>query len=487
MAKNNYVKSATRKAPRALAGKTVVKLFNQDGVRELLIPSGEPNYYPIVLTQDRLSTLEKQATKKSTYDLVKERERLAEESKQRKAKFRELDDNARKKSAKLTQLEQEAKEKANYLLQRAWELRLEQEDEVKAANSLILKTKCQAIRDAQLAEQALIKSKLQEDERKREKAMEEERIKKIIEEKRNLELERTKKDKYVKELTKQVEEIHSQQLMEFEKKIQERQRLNEAMHMMMMDEVRIQREAELAKTRTRKELAIANEQIRKAHMMEKEEARLADLKVQEWMRLRAEREQALEREQAEARKRKELETARLRAMQEKAGELQAQQEHMMAVRRQEEYEREWRKKEKEAAIKKKKTDEKCLEVRNKQVTEIRQIKAMEIAREKGEYERIMQLQSEAEQKERQQEDQRKRAREMYREALLKQMNEKEAKLMLERREELDEGVAMTAEIARREGEVRRILRTKVDHMRVHKVPDMYVTDIIRQLHLNNED
>ena len=80
------------------------------------------------------------------------------------------------------------------------------------------------------------------------------------------------------------------------------------------------------------------------------------------MRQRAQREEEQERAATEAKRMKELEVARLRAMQEKASERQAEQDLMLAVRRQEEYEREWRRKEKEAAKKKKENDEKCLEV-----------------------------------------------------------------------------------------------------------------------------
>lgn len=46
--------------------------------------------------------------------------------------------------------------KNEYLLQRAKELRQEQEDEIKKANGIILATKCRAIRNAQIAEKRVI-------------------------------------------------------------------------------------------------------------------------------------------------------------------------------------------------------------------------------------------------------------------------------------------------------------------------------------------
>lgn len=49
-------------------------------------------------------------------------------------------------------VEDDATEKNLYLLQRAYELRQEQEEEVKNVNSLVLATKCMLIREAQIKE-----------------------------------------------------------------------------------------------------------------------------------------------------------------------------------------------------------------------------------------------------------------------------------------------------------------------------------------------
>lgn len=53
-------------------------------------------------------------------------------------------------------MDDEANKKSNYLLARAHQLRQDQEDEIKQCNSLILSTKCHAIRNAQIAEKQLI-------------------------------------------------------------------------------------------------------------------------------------------------------------------------------------------------------------------------------------------------------------------------------------------------------------------------------------------
>lgn len=54
-------------------------------------------------------------------------------------------------------MEQDATNQVSHLLQRALEFQLEQEDDVKKANQLVLSTKCHTIRDAQVQEKELMR------------------------------------------------------------------------------------------------------------------------------------------------------------------------------------------------------------------------------------------------------------------------------------------------------------------------------------------
>jgi len=60
-------------------------------------------------------------------------------------------DNVQRKQIR-TPESAEAQLEAEHYLARAKQMQLEQEEEVKRANKIILATKCQAIRDAQMAE-----------------------------------------------------------------------------------------------------------------------------------------------------------------------------------------------------------------------------------------------------------------------------------------------------------------------------------------------
>lgn len=82
-----------------------------------------------------------------------ERERLIKESMERKEEFRRIDMNKpQKKSVELIEIEEEAKNRTKYVLERAQNMKLEQEEEIQKCNRIILETKCRAIRDAQVSD-----------------------------------------------------------------------------------------------------------------------------------------------------------------------------------------------------------------------------------------------------------------------------------------------------------------------------------------------
>lgn len=80
-----------------------------------------------------------------------ERQKLMEESMRRKEEFRRIDMyRPQEKHAGLLEIEEEARKRANHILERAENMKLEQEEELQKCNRIILETKCRAIRDAQV-------------------------------------------------------------------------------------------------------------------------------------------------------------------------------------------------------------------------------------------------------------------------------------------------------------------------------------------------
>merc|ERR1712173_28477 len=96
---------------------------------------------------------------------------MAERKKQMK-KF----DIERKQGEKMNDLEQESANMAQELLAKSQAKRLEENDEIKHLNELILEAKCHAIRDAQVSEKEQLKQELQAEDTRLDTLMEIDRV-----------------------------------------------------------------------------------------------------------------------------------------------------------------------------------------------------------------------------------------------------------------------------------------------------------------------
>lgn len=81
---------------------------------------------------------------------TEQRAKLSRECEMRKEMLRANISHAKKTGKHLNEIELAEQKRTTHLLKRAVELQRENELEVQLANSLILATKCQAIRDAQV-------------------------------------------------------------------------------------------------------------------------------------------------------------------------------------------------------------------------------------------------------------------------------------------------------------------------------------------------
>jgi hypothetical protein len=116
---------------------------------------------------------------------------------------------------------------------------------------------------------------------------------------------------------------------------------------------------------------------------------VADLKVLEYQRDKAAREAAYEAEQERKRLDKEKEVGRLRAMQERARDLQAEKDALRAKREQERKEREWRDKERMNAEKKKQVEDEMKMAREWQVKNKEHYLAVEAAKDRSEFQKVL--------------------------------------------------------------------------------------------------
>ncbi|XP_014223139.1 cilia- and flagella-associated protein 45 [Trichogramma pretiosum] len=474
----------------AYDGKEILQVFEKNRYRHLLVPSKEPTIYPkIISNTEFLNILERcripsKEEKEASYaNAERMRERLLRESMARKESVRRMDlkRNRDKQQGQLSDIEEETRRRTMALLEQAEKLKIEQEEEMKLCNKLILETKCRAVRDAQVAEKEKLRREYEAAEKRLNDLMERQRLEALRQEDDKSKLRAEQSADFAKVLHEQIRRNEEERMLEYERKREESRLAN--LNALAQQELELERarqkEAEIE--RARKQLIEANEQLKHFKSMEKEEERVMDRRIREFLKARDDRETRLQQEAREEFERREREKSRLADQALQAKELQAQIEELNATRIQEEVEREWRRKEKEEAIKKADSQKKLKIARDDQLQWKIKIQAMEIEREKREYESILALQKEALCREQKIQEMKKRQAMVHRSEILKQVNEKEKERIMSRQKMFEEGLAIRTEIDQRKKRLREAMERKCQEMRENSVPDIYVNEVQRMI------
>ncbi|KAJ9528409.1 hypothetical protein QJQ45_020333, partial [Haematococcus lacustris] len=342
---------------------------------------------PVMTADDKAAMRREQNQKREEAQAVSKARkehmlRLAEEAK-KKAPETETDRIKAAANAKI-------KTRAEYLLE-------EQKDEVKHMNQMVLYSKCVTIRDAQIEEKKQMMLEAEEENRRQDQMMEVERIKALEQyearERQRVE-ERKRGAKVLEEQIQERERERIRQSTESQESVRvlkikpcpcislnfAQEELRDQERLMMLKEMERLKEEELAAAIEKKlaakamleEVAAANsEQIRRKELLKPQcnvsaqhkqvhgtnldwammqvREKQEDLKILEYTRAKDARDLEIAMEKERIAKEKEMETARLRAMQERAADKQAELDELRARRYQEAKEREWRAKERSAA------------------------------------------------------------------------------------------------------------------------------------------
>ncbi|XP_059485910.1 cilia- and flagella-associated protein 45-like [Neocloeon triangulifer] len=377
----------------------------------------------------------------------------------------------------------EAQIEAEHYLARAKQMQLEQEDEVKRANKIILATKCQAIRDAQMAEKEQLMRDFRAEEERLDRMMEEDRKKGVQSLAKKKEQVKIRRGKYVQNLVEQITENDMKKLNEQETYLKESKKLQELHKQLDIQELENKKKRAEEQLKIRKELNKMNETIKYRNQLEKAEEKLANLRIQQYMQEKAAREAERDEKKRKAKIAQELEIARLRACQVRQQEVQAKAVAEAVEREQEIVARAWRAKELETAKKRMRMERDLREARAKQAEEKKRLKELEMERETKEVEMLLKKMEEDKQK--QSDEKVKHEKEMlrYRKSLHEQMLEKKKRMetlrvqkQLEAREEVERQMA-------KKSDLKGILEMKLKDLKSHRVPEKYVIGVQKQLGL----
>uniref|UniRef100_A0A8C5LNR0 Cilia- and flagella-associated protein 45 n=1 Tax=Leptobrachium leishanense TaxID=445787 RepID=A0A8C5LNR0_9ANUR len=463
-----------------------IRIITSDLIRDLIIPTEDPSGKSLIIGSNEFYRIKSAAQVRTKEErememqtLKQEKEAAIEAVNERK-NFMKQREMLRKKNAKLSDLEEEAQERAQYLLQKANTMRLEQEDEVKKLNEVILNAKCHAIRDAQLLEKTLITKELEEEEERLDQLMEVQRQKAIkmqeeIEEKRKHERIRGKQ-----RIIQQMEENAEFRILDEEQRAVEAQQMLQYLEKLQMEDYKELEKKRQEQLEIQKEIKRINAENEKKKMEKKEQEGLIDLRVLEYTKQKIAREAEYEAEQERLKKEKEMEVARLRALQERARDYKAEQDELRAKRNQEAMERSWRQKEKERALMEAETNSMLQRSRLEQVSQKEHFLAVQAERDRAEFERVLRVQQEQIQKERKELDEKTLELKKHAAELRRQVRENEQKQLMTRIDYFEGAKRLQEEARQRRARLDDLKKKKLEELKMAGLPDKYCSMVVRK-------
>ncbi|XP_017304628.2 cilia- and flagella-associated protein 45-like [Diaphorina citri] len=364
-----------------------VQLVTNTGVRRLLIPQKRTTCSNTgVVDQEKLDQIRADVKEymnpesklEKALRIVEEKERRARESEARKQSLEQCARRCKTAGTGRDKIQMaEEFQRDNLLISRAIELQREREDEMKLCNSLLLMSKCQTIRDAQVAEKTLIAKELKAVELDLDRIMEEDRMKAIEEQDKLREQEEIKKKLQFQSLTKQIQlnkDLREMAVYALEKETRRLRQVEEN----RQKELENKKKLKLMEQEKRKrEIEETNQALRKLKEEQKEQKMLMNLKIQNILKEKIEAEEQQEREKKQIQLLRDKEFARLER-ERKRNDVMAELQYDMKCRQvQEECDREWRRRELEEQRKRKQMMEELVLCRKQQEAYRRQYQAVE--------------------------------------------------------------------------------------------------------------
>lgn len=411
--------------------------------------------------------------------LLQDNEERQKTSEARKEKMMRLEEERRKRR-ELSEMEKVELEEKNAILRKARQALDESMDDVKAMNQMMLYAKVATIRDAQLDEKEFLSHEKAELERVQDTVMEIERLKalQMYEEREQRRLEDQRRGAAV--IVEQISDRMAQKQREEDLRAQERAYVLKQIEALRLEEIEQQKQRKDAAAKLMQQVNEANAAA--LHIKEERALadRLEDQKIVEYRKRREEQERARETEIKAEKARKEAEVAKLRARQEKAQDKASELDALRAKRAIEAAERAAREKAAQEAARHAAINAELAAARKIQQAEKEKRIADQAALEQDEFNRIIsvQLQHEAAEKKRAKEEA--ETRKHHAQELRNQISSLEEKHLQQRRDFLEEGNLVRAQVALERKKLEQIKTRKIDELKKAGVPDKYTSDLARK-------
>uniref|UniRef100_T1JMH1 Cilia- and flagella-associated protein 45 n=1 Tax=Strigamia maritima TaxID=126957 RepID=T1JMH1_STRMM len=455
-----------------------------DLIRSLKVPSRpDPSGKSIIIDKTNFERIKSAARVLSVeekddilYTCLQRNQNKSDASLRRREYFKAIDREKGKLPKKFEEIDLELKEHKDALLKRATDMRLEQEEEMKDLDKRITAIKNAAIHQKQIGNKQVLDATMQEEERRMESIMEDERVTAIEREKaRQLKLKELGK-KYGEVLQLQIKDNEQIRQVEKEHLFEEKKELLKSMASTLDDF-----DEEFRKKRQKQKLLKQGLDDCVDGLMH----RILEDKWQQKMREKEAELYANEKERMlKARNDDLLRVQRLR--QEKIDRNCANFEkmivdsvdwHDLRVKRDEDAEeRKWRLKQKEEQLKLKQKTEALKRMREENLALKQKIAAVYLQEDKEDYQKLIRDQKEGIIKEREMERRKKAMKKDIAKVQLKQIEENEASRIRDRAQIFADGVKALDQKEKTMKELKEMKKNKLEEIkkRCPEIPEEYI-------------
>ncbi|XP_056223723.1 cilia- and flagella-associated protein 45-like [Seriola aureovittata] len=470
------------KSKKYQKGETI-QIITRDQIRSIKIPRDPSDSINLpsaefkrIISASQVTTKEETEALKEAYRRKKEAEFKAAE--ERKRQLYEID-LSRTENPALADLERDAQKWSEYLMKRV-NAEMEQEEEIKNLNKLILNAQCQSIRDQQIQEKKKIQAKLSKEERRLDAMMEVDRLKALETEGQIEELQKKQRVKGMQQLHHQIQvRLEEKQLQDVTKEL-ERQHMQETQEKMNLEDLEALEKRKLQQQRLHMEVMRINAENIQAKEQRREEERLADLRIMEYNQRKLEQEAEYEAEQKRVKREKESVISRLRTRQEKVKDYMAEQNERHARRIQEISDRQWRREQKELALKKAQEEAMLRAARMEQVHCKERFLSMEAGRERADFNRVLKVQEQALVRQKEMEEKQREKALRHADTIRQQIREHELSAIAKRREIFQQAHELTNEDHERLVRLNEVKETKLKKLRTMGLSEKCCKEVERK-------
>ncbi|KAK9520645.1 hypothetical protein VZT92_020516 [Zoarces viviparus] len=462
-----------------------IQIITGDLIRNLRIPK-DPSRGSLILppaafqritsTSQILPKKERDAQREAYQRKKEEKIRAAEETK----RLINEADRSYQENQPPTELELEARDQAQRLLEKANAARMEEEEEIRKLNMLILAAQCQATRDVQIDEKKQIQAELSEDDKRLDAMMEVERRKTLETMEQIDELHRQQRIGGMQNICDQIQQHLIDKQMQDEMREQEKEQIQEKREKMNLEYLKAMEKKREEQQCLQEEIMRINKETMRAKELRREEENLADARNAEYMRNKMKREAVYEAEQRRMKKEEEVVIAKLRAQQEKAKDYKSEQDELYARRNQLSKEREWMRKEKELRVKKEQEEAMLRAARTEQIHSKHNLLSIQLGREKAEYERVLKVQQEAIIKQKAEEEKQQQKARRHADAIRKQVKEREVSAKAQHKELFKEANQFVEAARQRRVRLDDVKEKKLKELKATGLAEKYCSEVERK-------